>query len=69
MLGVKKDATAAEVKKTYFSVRLASQFLSLTRADVADIPKSSLVNFILIQTLTRTQGKNSRKYKKPTKYV
>lgn len=31
-LGVKKDATAAEIKKTYFSVRLESLVLSLSRA-------------------------------------
>lgn len=69
MLGVKKDATAAEIKKTYFSVSLEPQIPSLARVDVSDAPESSLVNFILIQTLTRTRGKIFRKYKKRTKYV
>ena len=69
MLGVKKDATAAEVKKTYFSVCVATQVPSLSRLDVSDALHSSLVNFILIRTLTKTQGKNFRIYKKPMKYV
>ena len=63
MLGVKKDATPAEVKKTYFAVCLEMIFSTCFIADDSD---SLLGNTTLTPIPTRMLRQSSWRYRRPT---
>jgi len=65
VLGVKKDATPAEIKKVYFSVRMCI----LPFPFVLFMSESLLVNIIPIQTRTKALRKNSWRFNMPMMLV
>jgi hypothetical protein len=67
VLGVAKDASAADVKKTYFSVRNIHQMRLPSM--LTNGYHSSLVNTTPTPTQTRAHAKSSKRSKKLTTYA